>query len=44
MVVGTQERVKMLEYIEQFKEEREPINGVGNIMRSRDNSLGEWMK
>ncbi|KMK75944.1 tRNA (N(6)-L-threonylcarbamoyladenosine(37)-C(2))-methylthiotransferase MtaB [Alkalihalobacillus pseudalcaliphilus] len=35
IVVGTQERVKMLEYIEQFKEEREPINGVGNIMRSR---------
>ena len=24
-----------MKYIEQFKEEREPINGVGNIMRSR---------
>ncbi|ARK29316.1 tRNA (N(6)-L-threonylcarbamoyladenosine(37)-C(2))-methylthiotransferase MtaB [Halalkalibacter krulwichiae] len=35
IVVGTQDRVKMLEYIEQFKREREPINGVGNIMKSR---------
>ncbi|TWI56396.1 tRNA (N(6)-L-threonylcarbamoyladenosine(37)-C(2))-methylthiotransferase MtaB [Halalkalibacter nanhaiisediminis] len=35
IVVGTQDRVKMLEYIEQFKHDREPINGVGNIMKSR---------
>ncbi|MBM7649988.1 threonylcarbamoyladenosine tRNA methylthiotransferase MtaB [Bacillus ectoiniformans] len=35
VVVGTQDRVKMLEYIEQFKRERQPINGVGNIMKSR---------
>ncbi|MBS4176286.1 tRNA (N(6)-L-threonylcarbamoyladenosine(37)-C(2))-methylthiotransferase MtaB [Lederbergia citrea] len=35
VVVGTQDRVKMLDYIEQFKEERQPINGVGNIMKNR---------
>jgi len=35
IVVGTQDRVKMLEYIEQFKTEREPINGVRNIMKNR---------
>ncbi|MBL5767437.1 tRNA (N(6)-L-threonylcarbamoyladenosine(37)-C(2))-methylthiotransferase MtaB [Heyndrickxia sporothermodurans] len=35
IVVGTQDRVKMLEYIEQFKQERQPINGVGNIMKNR---------
>ncbi|PWA12482.1 tRNA (N(6)-L-threonylcarbamoyladenosine(37)-C(2))-methylthiotransferase MtaB [Pueribacillus theae] len=35
IVVGTQDRVKLLEYIEQFRKEREPINGVGNIMKTR---------
>jgi len=35
IVVGTQDRVKMLDYIEQFKTERQPINGVGNIMKNR---------
>ncbi|MED3648179.1 tRNA (N(6)-L-threonylcarbamoyladenosine(37)-C(2))-methylthiotransferase MtaB [Halalkalibacterium halodurans] len=35
IVVGTQDRKKMLEYIEQYKKERQPINGVGNIMKSR---------
>ncbi len=35
VVVGTQDRVKMLDYIEQFKQERQPINGVGNIMKAR---------
>ncbi|MFK2824415.1 tRNA (N(6)-L-threonylcarbamoyladenosine(37)-C(2))-methylthiotransferase MtaB [Bacillus sp. B190/17] len=35
VVVGTQDRVKMLEYIEQYKKERQPINGVGNIMKNR---------
>ncbi|MCL6574336.1 MAG: tRNA (N(6)-L-threonylcarbamoyladenosine(37)-C(2))-methylthiotransferase MtaB [Bacillus sp. (in: Bacteria)] len=35
IVVGTQDRVKMLDYIEQFKLERQPINAVGNIMKNR---------
>ena len=35
VVVGTQDRIKMLEYIERYKIERQPINGVGNIMKSR---------
>lgn len=35
VVVGTQDRVKMLEYIEQYKQERQPINGVKNIMKNR---------
>jgi threonylcarbamoyladenosine tRNA methylthiotransferase MtaB len=35
IVVGTQDRVKMIEYIERFKEERQPINAVGNIMKNR---------
>lgn len=35
VVVGTQNRKKMLEYIEQHKKERQPINGVSNIMKTR---------
>jgi threonylcarbamoyladenosine tRNA methylthiotransferase MtaB len=35
IVVGTQDRVKMLEYIEQYKQERQPINAVRNIMKTR---------
>ncbi|EIT85224.1 hypothetical protein A374_10790 [Fictibacillus macauensis ZFHKF-1] len=35
IVVGTQDRHKMLTYIAQFKEERLPINGVSNIMKAR---------
>ena len=35
IVVGTQYRVKMLQYIEQYRKERQPINAVGNIMKSR---------
>ncbi|CAM3813960.1 tRNA (N(6)-L-threonylcarbamoyladenosine(37)-C(2))-methylthiotransferase MtaB [Mesobacillus zeae] len=35
IVVGTQDRTKMLDYIEQFKKERQPINGVRNIMKNR---------
>ncbi|WOD64287.1 tRNA (N(6)-L-threonylcarbamoyladenosine(37)-C(2))-methylthiotransferase MtaB [Niallia taxi] len=35
IVVGTQDRVKMLDYITQFKVERQPINAVGNIMKNR---------
>ncbi|MFC0522558.1 tRNA (N(6)-L-threonylcarbamoyladenosine(37)-C(2))-methylthiotransferase MtaB [Pontibacillus salicampi] len=35
VVVGTQNRKKMLDYIEQYKQERQPINGVSNIMKTR---------
>lgn len=35
IVVGTQDRIKLLGYIEQYKTERQPINGVGNIMKAR---------
>jgi threonylcarbamoyladenosine tRNA methylthiotransferase MtaB len=35
VVVGTQDRVKMLDYIEQYKKERQPINAVRNIMKNR---------
>jgi threonylcarbamoyladenosine tRNA methylthiotransferase MtaB len=35
VVVGTQDRRKMLTYIEEYKQERQPINGVTNIMKNR---------
>ncbi|MCD8922768.1 tRNA (N(6)-L-threonylcarbamoyladenosine(37)-C(2))-methylthiotransferase MtaB [Staphylococcus epidermidis] len=35
IVVGTQDRHKLLDYIQQFQKERQPINGVGNIMKNR---------
>ncbi|MBB6448825.1 threonylcarbamoyladenosine tRNA methylthiotransferase MtaB [Geomicrobium halophilum] len=35
IVVGTQDRAKMIDYIEEFKRSREPINGVSNIMKTR---------
>jgi len=35
VVVGTQDRTKMLGYIEQYRKEREPINAVRNIMKNR---------
>ncbi|MEJ7221476.1 tRNA (N(6)-L-threonylcarbamoyladenosine(37)-C(2))-methylthiotransferase MtaB [Staphylococcus epidermidis] len=35
IVVGTQDRHKLLDYIQQFQDERLPINGVGNIMKNR---------
>ena len=35
IVVGTQDRTKLLGLIEQFKVERQPINGVRNIMKTR---------
>ncbi|PSL41217.1 threonylcarbamoyladenosine tRNA methylthiotransferase MtaB [Planomicrobium soli] len=35
IVVGTQDRTKLLGYIEQYKKERTPINAVGNIMKNR---------
>ncbi|MBM7569617.1 tRNA (N(6)-L-threonylcarbamoyladenosine(37)-C(2))-methylthiotransferase MtaB [Aquibacillus albus] len=35
VVVGTQDRGKMIEYIEEHQEYRQPINGVSNIMKNR---------
>lgn len=35
VVVGTQDRHKLLDYIDEFQIERQPINGVGNIMKNR---------
>lgn len=35
IVVGTKDRSKLLELIEQYRRERQPINAVGNIMKSR---------
>ena len=35
IVVGTQDREKMLGYIEQYRDERQPINAVRNIMKNR---------
>lgn len=35
VVVGTQDRHKLLDYIDEFQKERQPINGVGNIMKKR---------
>ncbi|ALS74229.1 tRNA (N(6)-L-threonylcarbamoyladenosine(37)-C(2))-methylthiotransferase MtaB [Planococcus rifietoensis] len=35
IVVGTQDRTKLLGYIEQYRAERKPINAVGNIMKNR---------
>lgn len=35
IVVGTQDRHKMLPYIKQYRGERQPINGVTNIMKNR---------
>lgn len=35
IVIGTQDRGKLLEYIAEFRKERQPINAVGNIMKNR---------
>ncbi|MFC4618040.1 tRNA (N(6)-L-threonylcarbamoyladenosine(37)-C(2))-methylthiotransferase MtaB [Camelliibacillus cellulosilyticus] len=35
IIVGTQDREKMIGYIERYKKEREPINGVSNIMKAK---------
>ena len=35
IVIGTQDRMKVLEYIEQYRKERRPINAVKNIMKNR---------
>lgn len=36
IVVGTQNRKQMIEFIEEHKVTREPINGVTNIMKTRE--------
>jgi threonylcarbamoyladenosine tRNA methylthiotransferase MtaB len=36
IVVGTQGRDKLIEYVERFIRERQPINAVGNIMKQRE--------
>ncbi|MBA4493133.1 tRNA (N(6)-L-threonylcarbamoyladenosine(37)-C(2))-methylthiotransferase MtaB [Paenactinomyces guangxiensis] len=36
IVIGTQGRDKLLDYVEQFRRERQPINAVGNIMKQRE--------
>lgn len=36
VVIGTQGRNRLLEYVEQVKKTREPINKVGNIMKQRE--------
>lgn len=35
IVIGTQDREKMLDYIHQYQQERQPINAVRNIMKTR---------
>ncbi|RYG74737.1 tRNA (N(6)-L-threonylcarbamoyladenosine(37)-C(2))-methylthiotransferase MtaB [Lentibacillus lipolyticus] len=35
VIVGTQNRKNMIDYIEQHQRTREPINGVSNIMKNR---------
>ncbi|MFJ7697510.1 tRNA (N(6)-L-threonylcarbamoyladenosine(37)-C(2))-methylthiotransferase MtaB [Lysinibacillus fusiformis] len=35
IVVGTQDRTKLLGYIDQYRNERQPINAVRNIMKNR---------
>ena len=35
IVVGTQDRTKLLGFIDQYRAERKPINAVGNIMKNR---------
>ncbi|GAA4706121.1 tRNA (N(6)-L-threonylcarbamoyladenosine(37)-C(2))-methylthiotransferase MtaB [Brevibacillus fulvus] len=36
IIVGTQGREKLVEYVEQIRQERTPINAVGNIMKARE--------
>ncbi len=36
IVLGTQGRDKLLEYVRQFQEERQPINAVTDIMKARE--------
>lgn len=36
IVIGTQGREKLIDYVEQYQRERQPINAVGNIMKQRE--------
>lgn len=36
VIVGTQGRDKLLDYIEQYRRERQPVNAVKNIMKTRE--------
>ncbi len=36
LVIGTQDRDKIITYVNQFHEERQPINAVRNIMKTRE--------
>lgn len=36
IILGTQGRERLLEYVEQIQADRKPINAVGNIMKARD--------
>src|SRR5690606_35035003 len=36
IIVGTQGREKLVEYVEQIRQQRQPINAVGNIMKARE--------
>lgn len=36
LVIGTQDRGKLMEYINKIREERKPINAVRNIMKTRE--------
>lgn len=36
IVVGTQDRTKLLDYIAQYQRTRQPINAVRNVMKTRD--------
>ena len=35
LVIGTQDRERIMEYVDQFSRERQPINAVRNIMKTR---------
>jgi threonylcarbamoyladenosine tRNA methylthiotransferase MtaB len=36
LVIGTQDREKIISYVNQFQDERQPINAVRNIMKTRE--------
>ncbi|MDD9147596.1 MULTISPECIES: tRNA (N(6)-L-threonylcarbamoyladenosine(37)-C(2))-methylthiotransferase MtaB [unclassified Sporolactobacillus] len=35
IVVGTQDRSRLLDFVDQYRKEREPINGVSDIMKAK---------
>ncbi|MFA7744023.1 tRNA (N(6)-L-threonylcarbamoyladenosine(37)-C(2))-methylthiotransferase MtaB [Salinicoccus roseus] len=35
IIIGTEDRDKLIDYVNQYHEERQPINGVKNIMKKR---------